>query len=247
MTRRAYLYFAPEQAGRMAGSIGAFLDAAGDTGTPRPRWQDCLPMIERILSNELDSRSMWAHPKSSEDLFEELLPWTKNVPKGQVYEEFYTEVIIRVTKDVNRWIETFLPSAHGFSGKAGVKKSWIVWYVRAMGRDILIEEGPDFRILDWHERMANGEWKDHDGIFMDGYHEHAESFGDHRERIEGTGDELELVDTRTHQDLNRSAGKVPYTRNQRERDDEFYRTTAPPPQSIDKIIGLGTANVDNKE
>ena len=246
MTRKAYLYFAPEQAGRMAGSICAFLDAAGDTGVARPTWQDCLPMVERVLSNELDARSKWAHAKSSEDLFAELMPWTANVPHGPEYEEFYTEVIVRVVKDVNRWIETFLPSAFGYSGKAGVTKTWVVWYVKRMGRDIMVEEGPDFRILDWHERMSSGEWKDENGIFNAEVEALAETVEEHRDDIEVNGDSVDTRDTRTGHNLNRRAGPILHNEAQRQSDRQFYRSTAPVPMAVDKIIELGNGDF-NKE
>jgi len=39
------------------------------------------------------------------------------------------------------------------------EKTWNTWYLRWFGDDILMQQGEDYRVLDWTRRMDSGEWK----------------------------------------------------------------------------------------
>lgn len=193
MSRKAYMYSAYEQAGRMLARINEYLDRVNLPRVRHVERQDCMHMLERIVSNELDRRSLWASPRDSESLFQELLPWTRDLEPGQEYEEFYTDVIIHASREANHWIEVFMPTIHGYNGKTGTRNSWVIWYVKAVGRDIIVEEGPDFRIADWTERMKSGEWAGGNSVFAE---LEVQSYGEHRDEIETHGDYISPRDCR---------------------------------------------------
>lgn len=235
MTRKAYMYSAQEQAGRMAARINEFMDKERVKNAREIKHVDCIVMLERILSNELDARSLWATPRSHDDLFHDLLPWTCDLDHGPAYEQFYSDVIIKVVREVNRWIEAFMPSEHGYNGKSGIRRSWVIWYVRAVGRDILVEEGPDFRIKDWTDRMTNGEWQGSTSIFA---MEEPQAYGEHRDDIEIHGDYIDQRDTEDGPRINARRGKVPADPHQERRTRELLNRTAAPPSSVDNIPSI---------
>lgn len=57
--------------------------------------------------------------------------------------ELFREVIQPAYEDIHDWLNQI------DDGNMG----WNVWYARRFGLDVLIEKGPDFRVMDWDRRM----------------------------------------------------------------------------------------------
>ena len=67
---------------------------------------------------------------------------------------FIENVIMEVEEIALRRIRELIP-----------KSTWVVWHCRNLGNDFLIEEGEDYRILDWQRRMESGEWQIESDLF----------------------------------------------------------------------------------
>jgi len=130
----------------MTRNIEGFLEMYGDTKTKRPNITECGQMLVAVLTNEIDRRACWASPIGHEELFAQLLPWSKNIEKGEVYEDFYTQVIDRAVVAVNRWLEVFME-----------RDSWMIWEVEMITPlTISIVPKQDYRIEEWTRLKESG-------------------------------------------------------------------------------------------
>ena len=69
--------------------------------------------------------------------------------------DFLRFVMFPLEESIERWIQSAIP-----------KKTWRLWTVRALGRDLCLEQGEDFRVLDWERRTASGEWEMPDAVTL---------------------------------------------------------------------------------
>lgn len=65
---------------------------------------------------------------------------------------FHTHVLESVYETVWAVMERFMP-----------QPTWHVYYLRSIPRGLILEKGEDYRILDWENRVASGEWPDPTG------------------------------------------------------------------------------------
>jgi hypothetical protein len=71
--------------------------------------------------------------------------WDDNVDQ-KLENQLFADVIQEAYEDIHDWVLEFDDG----------DPTWHVWYVRRLGFDILLEKGPDYRILDWERRMKAG-------------------------------------------------------------------------------------------
>jgi len=146
MRHTARIYDLGNLARRMVRNIEDFLELYGDKKTPRPNITECGQMLVTILTNEIDRRAKWASPIGHEELFAQLLPWTLNIEKGPVYEDFYTQVIDRAVVAINRWLEAFME-----------RDTWMIWEVEKITPlTISLVPKQDYRIEEWTRLKENG-------------------------------------------------------------------------------------------
>lgn len=64
------------------------------------------------------------------------------------HRDFMREVIAPLQTAVEDWVKKIIP-----------ERTWSVWTIRDLSFDLVLEQGKDFRILDWEKRMASGQWE----------------------------------------------------------------------------------------
>lgn len=147
MRHNARIYDLGNLARRMTRNIDEFLELYGDKKTHRPNITECGQMLVAILTNEIDRRAEWASPVGHEELFAQLLPWTRNIEKGYEYEDFYTQVIDRAVVAINRWLEAFME-----------RGTWMIWEVEMITPlTISLVPKQDYRIEEWTRLKESGE------------------------------------------------------------------------------------------
>ena len=61
--------------------------------------------------------------------------------------DFYNQVVDPLLVRMEGWVQTVIPTP-----------TWTMWSLRTLGKDFYLEDGEDFRIVDWTRRMEEGEW-----------------------------------------------------------------------------------------
>ena len=120
--------------------------------------EQSIQIIQKGLDESMNNRLRWA---SKQELvfpyLNECLSWWDvnllaiNGEEGShemFCQDFYSEILDPHLMRIDNFLDQYI----GHS-------TWLVWYMRDIGGDIVLEQGTDYRILDWERRMASGEWK----------------------------------------------------------------------------------------
>lgn len=107
-------------------------------------------LVKAMYLELLQETSQWAKIAGTENYVDRqwasmVRDWNDNVSK-KLENQLFTEVIREAYEQIHDWLNEF----------DDADPNWHVWYVRRLGLDILIEKGPDYRILDWERRMRAG-------------------------------------------------------------------------------------------
>ncbi|QVD49119.1 hypothetical protein LUCX_49 [Xanthomonas phage vB_XciM_LucasX] len=104
-------------------------------------------LVYALYLDAIEQRSHWAALAGPSDAYERQM--------GKMiagYSEAPMEFTARVFMDVVDEAEISVEESMRLIEAGG--KTWNVWYVRQLGPSIMLEKGPDYRILDWERRMA---------------------------------------------------------------------------------------------
>lgn len=90
---------------------------------------------------------------------EHLEVWQQEALRCSVH--LYRRVLEPLTLRIARWVNNAIP-----------ERTWDIWTIRPLGRDLVLEKGIDFRVWDWERRMENKEWSlgDNLSLFLDPQH-----------------------------------------------------------------------------
>lgn len=103
-----------------------------------------------IYRDLLRSTSQWAQCAGTTECTDEQIhrlvkDWGRNV--GLKQEALFWDAVVKdLWESIHDWVVAFDSNEPG----------WFVWYVKRLGLDIVVEKGPDYRILDWERRMRAG-------------------------------------------------------------------------------------------
>ncbi len=103
-------------------------------------------LLTALYLDQLHNFCKWTPIAGSDQYYEDQIQtmvegWTGLATTQQ--QAFYREVLQPVYEEVHDWVARFDDS----------EDSWHIWYVRRLGLDVIIEKGPDYRIVDWERRM----------------------------------------------------------------------------------------------
>lgn len=107
-------------------------------------------LVKAMYLDLLHETSKWAQLTGHESYVD--LQWKRMVHKydenvdKKLEAQIFSEVIRDAYEEIHDWVLQL----------DGAEPTWHVWYVRRMGLDIMVEKGPDYRILDWERRMRQG-------------------------------------------------------------------------------------------
>jgi len=107
-------------------------------------------LVKAIYLDLIQESSQWAKIAGLVNFYDDqwkrmVKDWDEKVSK-KLENQLFTEVIRDAYDEIHDWLNHFDDG----------DPSWHVWYVRRLGLDIMIEKGPDYRILDWERRMKAG-------------------------------------------------------------------------------------------
>lgn len=107
-------------------------------------------LVKALYLDLLHESSKWAqfsgHVSYTDRQWKRMVhKWDENVDK-KLETALFSEVIQEAYEDIHDWVLEL----------DGAEPTWHVWYVRRMGLDIIVEKGPDYRVLDWERRMNAG-------------------------------------------------------------------------------------------
>jgi hypothetical protein len=108
-------------------------------------------LVAAMYLDLLNSNAKWNLHQGEEHHFNQ--QWIKMIqgrteqtfPVG-MKNELYVQVFRRMFDQIDERLQEYMDT----------DPSWNVWYARRHGLDVMIEKGPDFRILDWERRMLLG-------------------------------------------------------------------------------------------
>ena len=117
-----------------------------------------------ILTDVLESKMIWLrrtnHNNHCLDALAKNFPgfsFSESSPYLAQSNHFFTKVIDDVMMGCEKLVSLQIPES-----------TWTIWSIYIFGKDFVLEEGSDYRIVDWTRRMGNGEWSKETGSdFLD--------------------------------------------------------------------------------
>ena len=128
----------------------------GKLGTRPPEFNDCLVIVRAILDDVMSRRFLWCKDQDKlESVVCEAMGWDdrsmlRHSHSGKLiapFDLYFSEVLDEFEQSIMEWVSNFIP-----------QPTYDIWYLTQFGRDLVIDRGPDFRIVDWERRMKSGEW-----------------------------------------------------------------------------------------
>lgn len=113
-------------------------------------------IVRAILTDAVEQQMAWAQRGDNEfsnleqALTQECHFNFKNpIPQmHRRHRDFMRCVIAPLQSAIETWVQKAIP-----------EQTWSVWTIRDLSLDLVLEQGKDFRILDWEKRMASGQWE----------------------------------------------------------------------------------------
>lgn len=113
----------------------------------QPTEDDLLIVVQTLIDDEINHRLKWAKSTRNLDMIlERFFPSLVQNDEEVIEMDFEGDVIELVRDDILQLINTLIP-----------ENSWKIWHSRLLARDLILEEGEDYRIADWTARFARGE------------------------------------------------------------------------------------------
>lgn len=118
-----------------------------------PTLEACYEIVQAIVDEQINGRMIWA--TLDQELIDKVIAkhlehWDEPRYHGAV-RHLYDNVVDPIYLQICEWISVVIPG-----------KTWKVWYLRKVGRDLALEEGMDYRIMDWTRRKERGEFEGHE-------------------------------------------------------------------------------------
>lgn len=142
-----------EWAAQLKADIEAFLTENHNNRNTAPVTQEqSLVFVRAILEDVLNRRLLWLPPaerrrsRLDEALMQFYDHWTADMSDPQC-EHLFVSAFDPIELRISNRLDMFIPEA-----------TWNVWYTKAFGQDLLLEQGTDYRIADWTRRMETKEW-----------------------------------------------------------------------------------------
>ena len=109
----------------------------------------CVEIVTAVVLDQVGAKMAWASKSLATDAnLQKVLADTCNLHVTELQKSDFLKTVIEPLNDsIEEWIKTSIP-----------EPTWRVWSIRTLGRDLCLEQGEDFRVLDWERRMASGEW-----------------------------------------------------------------------------------------
>lgn len=106
----------------------------------------CLDMVEAAIYDSLSRRMVWCVPSNRlDDLLEKYFPWYAVNQSDDHSRDFYYFVVDHLILSVEELLADIVE-----------RKTWIIWYMRRLGDDVVIEKGEDFRIVEFERQVREG-------------------------------------------------------------------------------------------
>lgn len=106
----------------------------------------CREIVEAIIYEVIDHRMRWIRHKKEyvQEKMCALFPvLTHNSDR---FDAAYTDVIDHYEMQIQEMIDGFVPC-----------NTWRIFHLKRIYRDIVIERGEDYRLVDWQRKFDNGE------------------------------------------------------------------------------------------
>lgn len=112
---------------------------------------DALQIVQAMVEDFLNYQMHWTRQATCDALTNQrlavLFPYWDDERAVKAAQHYHTAVLEQIFDTVGQVVQQFVPN-----------KTWTMWYVSKYGRDMTIERGEDYRVLDWQRRMDSGEW-----------------------------------------------------------------------------------------
>lgn len=106
----------------------------------------CLDVVEAAIDDSLNRRMLWCEPSSRiDDLLEKYFPWYAGDQSDDHSRDFYYFVVDHLILAVDELLADIVE-----------RETWIIWYMRRLGDDVVIEKGEDFRIVEFERQVRAG-------------------------------------------------------------------------------------------
>lgn len=111
---------------------------------------EAIRLVTVLIDDSLNKRMRWTkykHLEQFEKYVEELFPEWDHLLNDTECEYVYRSMI----DPMEIYLLNVLDNVVG-------SDTWKIWYLQKLGKDLALIEGPDYRIVDWTNRMESGEW-----------------------------------------------------------------------------------------
>lgn len=139
----------------MEAFLMAFLDEFGGSLEELehpPHDDDYLELVYTLVDDELNQRMRWtSRGYHAQTVLDKRFPDFIFRLDEERRDAFECDVIEPVRSTLLGALDVVIPST-----------TWDIWYTKRLGRDIVLEKGEDYRIMDWTKRYRKGEFTLHD-------------------------------------------------------------------------------------
>lgn len=107
-------------------------------------------IIRAMLDDQLNTRLMWARKSHDfDEVAQKHIPWLfEDARNKELFDDFYCEVCDEYETKLSVMLDSMIGGL-----------TWDIWTTRAIGLDIVLTRGIDYRVYDWERRMRSREWK----------------------------------------------------------------------------------------
>lgn len=119
-----------------------------DASIPEFSQDEALNIVDVIIRDSVDNRMRWLTPRHYriDDVIAKIVE--SRIQGTKAAHLFYDEVVDDIWTRIDGIIGHFIPD-----------RTWSIWYIRTLGNSTRLEEGSDYRIVDWERKMESGEWQ----------------------------------------------------------------------------------------
>lgn len=150
-----YIFPADEAARTFKGMCDGYLQQHGPNPVlqAEPTLPACREIVKAVLDAQLTAMFKWASPNRNE-LDNTIVRYFPGFDPRCIDEAsawFWSQIMDHLIIHINEWVELAVP-----------QRTWVVWHTKMIGQDIALEEGSDYRVLDWMRRKERGEFEGHE-------------------------------------------------------------------------------------
>lgn len=122
-------------------------------------------IIEAMVNEAINNTLIWAtNANESDAIISHYLPWWSShdcfygkSEQSMICYDFYTNIIDPMLLKVSAVIG-------GLLKQTGSDYGWHVWYTRRMGKDMLLERGEDYRIVEFERQVLSNQIAAHPAV-----------------------------------------------------------------------------------